>query len=201
MFQSNPVTIPALPRPLRWYGTPTQWHSEAALTFSAGPRTDWFIAPEGTVTILNAPALLMPVDQPCLLSARVSAEHAATFDAGVLMVYQSDEAWAKLCLELSPQGQVMVVSVVTKGTSDDCNSVPIEGNALYLRVARLERAYAFHYSLDGLVWNLVRHFSLGASQEAEIGFIVQSPLGEGCTASFSEIAYWPQKLDNIRSGE
>src|SRR5450432_2917146 len=118
MTQANPVTIPALPAALRWYGVSpkSQLDARSVLTFSAGQRTDWFIDPAGTVTVLNAPALLMRTQQPFQLKAFVTVEAVATFDAGVLAVYQSDQAWAKLCLELSPQGQLSMVSVVTKGT-------------------------------------------------------------------------------------
>jgi regulation of enolase protein 1 (concanavalin A-like superfamily) len=150
---------------------------------------------------MNAPALLMPASAPCILRARVTVEAQATFDAGVLAAYQSDEVWAKLCFERSPQGQLMIVSVVTRGSSDDANSVPIERNSIYLRLAKLENTYAFHYSHDGSTWNLVRHFSLGGQHEAHIGFLSQSPTGEGCTAHFSEIAYAPTLLSDLRSGE
>ncbi len=202
MTQANSVTIPALPAPLRWQNTPTDWKfGDGMLSINAGRKTDWFLDPGGVVNVMNAPALLMKATQPCMLKARVSAEHAAMFDASVLTVYQGENAWAKLCFELSPQGQVMIVSVVTRGTSDDCNSIPIAEKSVYLRLSKLDSAYAFHYSLDGSVWNMVRYFSLGGQKEAEIGFLSQSPVGEGCTAHFSEIAYLPQKLADIRSGE
>ena len=202
-MQDNTVVLPSLPSPLRWRGAPIHWavDAEHELTMSAGPRTDWFIDPAGTATVLDAPALLMAVHEPSLLKACVTVDYAATFDAGVLAVYQSDDVWAKLCLELSPQGRLTVVSVVTKGTSDDCNSVSVAGKSIYLRIARLERAYAFHYSEDGHLWNLVRYFTLGERRDAEIGFLVQSPTGEGCGARFSQIAYLPQKLGSLRSGE
>ncbi len=203
MTQTNLVTIPALPTALHWRGVPQKWELDATnvLSITAGPHTDWFIDPEGTTTISNAPALLMNVHEPCMLKARVAANHAATYDAGVLTIYQTDQVWAKLCQELSPQGQVTIVSVVTKGISDDCNSVPIAGNSIYLRVAKLERAYAFHYSQDGRVWTLVRYFTLGGTREVEMGFLSQSPTGKMCSATFSEIEYIPRKLNNIRSGE
>jgi regulation of enolase protein 1 (concanavalin A-like superfamily) len=149
---------------------------------------------------MNAPALLTACNTPCLLQARVTVEAKATYDAGVLVAYQSDTLWGKLCFELSPQGQLMIVSVVTKGTSDDCNSVPIMGNSVYLRLARLESAYAFHYSTDGHWWHLVRYFGLGVGPAVNIGFIAQSPTGDGCTARFSEIAWKPNLLTDIRSG-
>ena len=143
----------------------------------------------------------MATNEQCILSAHVTVEYAATFDAGVLVVYQNDQIWAKVCLELSPQKQLSIVSVVTKDTSDDCNSLPVAGDSVFLRLAKMERAYAFHYSFDGRVWSLIRHFSLGGTQAVEMGFLVQSPMGDGCTATFREISYLSQTLSDIRSGE
>lgn len=198
----NSVSIPTLPHSLRWHGVPQGWElaPDGTLTIASGRQTDWFIDPDTGATTGNAPAALMPVDRPCMLRALVTAEHAATYDAGVLAVYQSDQVWAKLCLELSPQGVVTIVSVVTKGVSDDCNSIAVDGNTAHLRLAKLERAYAFHYSPDGRHWGLIRYFTLGDSPAAEIGFLAQSPTGQGCTASFREIVYLPEKLEDIRSG-
>src|SRR5689334_14225162 len=202
MSHSQSVTIPSLPSPLRWQNDPQSWSLDGDnnLSVTAGQRTDWFLDPGGSVNVLNAPALLTTVQAPCMLKSRVTSTAAATFDAAVLTAYQSDDQWAKLCFELSPQGQLMIVSVVTKGTSDDCNSIPINGQSVYLRLSVLEKAYAFHYSLDGNVWDMVRYFTLGERTNLEIGFLSQSPTGEGCTSTFSEIALIPQKLSDIRSG-
>ena len=144
----------------------------------------------------------MPGPGPWQLSAVVSADHRATFDAGVLFVHVDDSTWAKLCLELSPQGEVMVVSVVTRGASDDCNSLTVEGHRLHLRISALERAFAFHWSPDGRTWRLVRYFSLGegAPAIAQAGFIAQSPTGEGCTTEFEQITFRPDRLADLRSG-
>jgi regulation of enolase protein 1 (concanavalin A-like superfamily) len=203
MPQHDPVTIATLPHPLRWHGNPQQWQlsPDSTLTITAGQQTDWFIDPDTGTVKSNAPALLMGVDAPCMLAAQVSANHTATYDAAVLAVYQSSQVWAKLCLELSPQGQVMVVSVVTRGVSDDCNAIPVAGSQAYLRLAKLDRAYAFHYSPDGRRWQMIRYFSLGDDPHAEIGFLAQSPTGENCTAVFSAVAYRSEKLMDIRSGD
>ena len=198
------LRIPGLPHPLRWLvpSTSVELTAARALRMEAGPRTDWFIDPGADIVVRNAPALLMPASGPWQLTAVVSADHRATFDAGVLFVHVDDTTWAKLCLELSPQGEVMVVSVVTRGTSDDCNSVPVEGPSLHLRVSALERAFAFHWSPDGQAWHLVRYFSLGdgAPSRAGVGFIAQSPTGEGCTAEFADITFRPELLADLRSG-
>ena len=135
-----------------------------------------------------------------MLRAQVIVNHVATYDAGVLMIYESPRAWAKFCLELSPQGVPMIVSVVTNGVSDDCNAFPVQG-PVHMRVAKLERAYAFHVSEDGKAWKLIRYFRLENHQDAQIGFEAQSPTGEECTASFRDIRFEARLLTDIRSGE
>src|SRR6266508_2908533 len=196
------IDLPNIPHSLHWLNQPQEWDLSAddQLTITAPAKTDWFIDPQGAVNISSAPVLLFPISNPCRLSARVTVNHIATYDAGVLMVYESPLAWAKLCLELSPQGLPTVVSVVTKGVSDDCNAFAVKGPA-YLRLSKLEKAYAFHFSENGIEWNLIRYFRLEDNKNAQIGFLVQSPTGSGCTASFRDIQFEAKMLADIRSGE
>ena len=121
---NDSVRIPGIPAPLTWQGIPQtcRLSAEGVLSITSGVNTDWFIDPEGSYTTHSASALLFPVKAPCQLKARVTMDGQATFDAGALVVYQSEQAWAKLALERSPQGQLTIVSVVTQGISDDCNS-------------------------------------------------------------------------------
>jgi regulation of enolase protein 1 (concanavalin A-like superfamily) len=196
------LNIPNLPHPLHWQNQPESWDlsPEGQLTIEASAKTDWFIDPQGAVNVSNAPALLFPAPGHCMLSAQVIVNHVATYDAGVLMVYESPRAWAKFCLELSPQGLPMIVSVVTKGVSDDCNAFVVKG-PVSMRVSKLERAYAFHVSEAGNTWDLIRYFNLENHQDAQIGFEAQSPTGEGCTTSFRNIRFASRLLTDIRSGE
>lgn len=199
------VTLPGLPQPLRWLVPSPSFDVTGAgvLRMVAGPRTDWFIDPGSGAAVRNAPALLLPAQGPWQFRATVSAEHRATFDAAVLFVHVDDERWAKLCLERSPRGEVMVVSVVTRGRSDDCDSVPVGSQGLCLRISALEGSFAFHWSRDGELWHLVRSFWLGdgAPATASVGFIVQSPTGEGCVATFRDVRFTPTLLADLRSGE
>ena len=194
--------ITGLLHPLRPLHASGSWRliEPRSLSISAGPMTDWFIDPDGGPAVENAPALVMPTTGSWTLSAEVSAAHAATYDAAVLVVHQGARSWAKLCLERSPKGAVMIVSVVTRESSDDCNSVPIDRPTVHLRIARLAQAYAFHYSLDGTYWELVRYFSLGAHDHPAAGFLAQSPTGLGCTAEFRDIRFSPHGLGDVRSG-
>ena len=84
---------------------------------------------------------------------------------------------------------------------DDCNSYPVEGDTTWLRVARRGSSYAFHCSTDGAVWKLARHFALGATGEVAVGFLAQSPEGEGCSVNFDSIRYQSEALGDIRSGD
>lgn len=196
------IRIPNFSYSLHWLNQPQSWDvsSTGELTITAPPKTDWFIDPQGGVNMRNAPALLFPVSDPCMLSTQVTVDHLATYDAGVLMVYESPSTWAKLCLELSPQGLPMIVSVVTKGVSDDCNSFLVTG-PMHLRVSELEKAYAFHVSETGAEWNLIRYFKLEDGSSPQMGFLAQSPTGNGCTASFRDIRFEEKLLTDIRSGE
>lgn len=173
----------------------------SSLSMTAGARTDLFVDPQGGEPMLNAPRLLgRPEAGDFQLSARVTVDFAATFDAGVLALHANDGAWAKLCFERSPQGQPMVVSVVTRGVSDDANAFPVDGNEVWLRVSRLGRAHAFHASTDGSSWRFVRHFALEPADGLSVGFLAQSPTGAGCSVRFDRIVYRAARLADLRSG-
>ena len=213
------VGLTSMPLDLRWEVPPVDWagDGDAALTITAGPRTDLFVDPRGIdAPTLNAPRLLGSPDaagsgagasdgvdgDDFLLGARVRVGFSATYDAGVLLVYADERSWAKLCFEYSTEGRPMIVSVVTRGVSDDANAFEVDGDQVWLRVARLGPAYAFHASTDGATWRLIRHFALApGGQPPRIGFEAQSPTGDGCTATFERIRFARERLGDLRSGE
>lgn len=200
---SDQVTIAAVPMPLQWLTEPERWSvpGDASLQVAAGPRTDWFADPQLSEPRLNAPVLVGDLTGDFLLSARVTVDFAAMYDAGALILHVSDRVWAKLCLEYSPQREPMVVSVVTRGVSDDCNSFVVDDSSIWLRIARIGPAFAFHASTDGAGWSFIRHFALEADSEPSVGFAAQSPTGEGCAVTFERIAHHATRLGDLRSGE
>ena len=66
MAPSEQVAIPELPLPLRWLGLPQAWESgEGALRISAGPRSDLFVDPAGSIsTGLETPPMLVCIATP-----------------------------------------------------------------------------------------------------------------------------------------
>ncbi len=70
----------------------------------------------------------------------------------------------------------------------------------YTLRARIDPAFAFHASTDGTIWKLIRHFALPVTDKLLVGFEAQSPLGIGCTASFTQVRYDARTLSDMRSG-
>src|SRR5512140_156683 len=138
--------LPDIPGEFRWKNQPmsSRVGPKGSLTILAGEHTDWFNDPAGNEPQDSAPcALFVPPDPTFIVSAKVAINFVSTFDAGALQLRASEDHWAKLCFEYSPQQQPMIVSVVTLGKSDDCNSVPIEGQEVYLRMAITPQTLAF----------------------------------------------------------
>jgi regulation of enolase protein 1 (concanavalin A-like superfamily) len=203
----TPLQTPWLPFPLEPGGHPPVGYElgPADLTLTAAAGTDMFVDPAGSGQVPDAGRLTgAPPAGDFSLAAHVSVGFASTYDAGVLVLHAGPRHWAKLCLELSPQLTSMAVTVVTRGTSDDCNSFEVTGDSLWLRITRSGAAWAFHASTDGAWWRLLRYFSLGAtsgaSGEVRVGFLAQSPTGQGCTATFGQISFRSSAPADLRDG-
>ncbi|MEU4835416.1 DUF1349 domain-containing protein [Streptosporangium sp. NPDC023615] len=197
---SETVTLPAFPAPLRWLNRPAGWSvdGDGALTVEAGPGTDLFTDPGGPDRFANAPALVGRLEGDFTLSARVGVDLLSTYDAGVLLLHADEHTWAKFCLEMSPQGRPTIVSVVTRGVSDDCNSLTLEGDDIRLRISRIGSAFAFHVSTGTGFWHLIRYFTLDG--DPEVGFLAQSPTGQGCAVRFEDVRHSPERLADLRNG-
>ena len=198
------LVLPGVPFPLEPSGSPAVQAvvSAGMLTLTGGAKSDLFIDPAGEEGARPDAGRLtgLPGDRDFTLAAQVSVRFANVFDAGVLLLYLSERRWAKLCYELSPQRRPTAVTVVTRGTSDDSNSFETAGGPLWLRITRSGRAWAFHASEDGAWWRLLRYFTLGEASGARVGFLAQSPTGQGCTAVFDSIMYKPVAPTDLRDG-
>lgn len=179
----------------------------SALTVTAHPHSDIFVDPGADAelnaeSMLNAATLLGAAPAGDFqLSARVTVDFAATYDAGVLLLWVDERHWGKLCFEFSPDGEPMVVSVVTRGVSDDANAFVVPDRTVWLRVSRIGRVYAYHASTDGQRWRMIRIFALDDELERHrIGFEAQSPTGDGCPVTFDRIRYTPERLADLRDG-
>lgn len=167
----------------------------------AAEGTDWSNDALGEAKQHDATALAFPAPASFSLSARATVgSERTTFDAAALALWGDNDHWAKLCFEYSPQGQAMVVSVVTNGYSDDCNSTLIPDASVFLRVTRIGAAWAFHASPDGRDWRFVRLFRLDFTGPISVGFLAQAPHGTTCVAVFDRIVYSSEVPADLRNG-
>jgi regulation of enolase protein 1 (concanavalin A-like superfamily) len=178
------LSIPGIPGTLNWQNTPRSSNTDSknVLTISSSPKSDWFVDPfDGTVGN-SAPILFFTPGSDYVLSARATVKFATKWDAGALMLMGDDHHWAKLSYEYSPDGKPTLVTVVTRGLSDDCNSMNASGDSVYLRIAKSSRTYVFYFPMDGQNWQILRTFSLDTELPVRVGFESQFARGirSGC---------------------
>lgn len=133
------------------------------LKFVAGPQTDYFRSPDGTV-INNSPVIFTEIDntKPFTFTAKVEPQFTltGTYSAGVLYVYENDTHNQKLCFEQDENGAHRVVTVRTIGTSDDNNHQSIEGPSVYMRISSDSKQIGSYYSEDGKTWRMARLYKM-----------------------------------------
>lgn len=199
------VNIPALPFPLAWEDAvePPKWQvTEAGLEATAAAGTDWYVyAPEPSHAPTSGARLLGPAPEgDWQFSAKITVDFNGTYDAGTLFLLADENHWSKLCFEYSPDEQGMVVSVVTRGVSDDANAWIVEGDSVWMRISRVGEGFVFHASPDGHRWEFVRCFGFNIDTPIKTGFAVQAPEGQGCNVQFTDITFKQQTLNDLRNG-
>lgn len=192
---TQPVLV-GFPLSFQWRNHPADWNvREGNLSIRSGEKTDWYIAPTDGKKAANSPMLLFPAPPEFWFSAKVTVGFKSMFDAGALVVYADEDNWVKFAFENSVAKSPSIVSVVTRGLSDDCTGAAIGGNAVYLKVAKSSQAIFLYFSEDGKNWKLTRALNLGQKTPLRFGFSGQSPTGSGSTVTFSEIHYKPEALE------
>jgi regulation of enolase protein 1 (concanavalin A-like superfamily) len=179
--------------------------SPTELKLGAPGKTDLFISPDGKYQINKSPRLVLRPEGPFILTAKVRPDLKAMWDAGALVIFNDAEHFAKLCFERDHHGLARVVSVVCNGAADDCTSMPVEipDGAIYYRIvgAVPGNTFGFYASIDGKTWHAIRGFHLDKSDAVRVGFSAQSPTGEGCTVTFSEISLQRRVPADFWTGE
>lgn len=194
----NTGSVPVLagfPPNSHWHNSPVDWkEKDGVLTIQSAAKTDWYVAPTGGHEVAATPVLLFPAPKDFWFSAKVSVNFKSLFDAGALIVYVDEQNWVKFAFESQDGKTGAIVSVVTRGLSDDNTGAPIEGDSIYLKVSKTGQAIFLFYSSDGKKWNVTRAFNLGPDKPTQFGFSSQSPSGTGVAATFSEIHYKAEAL-------
>ena len=196
------ISIPVIPYPLHWDIQPLHFTAKGnTITIVAGKKTDMFRDPNVTYNTDNAPKILFKPADNFVLTASIEHSFTNKWDGGAIVLKSDSLNWIKFCFEKDYTGARRVVSVVTKGISDDCNSVEINSNKVFYKIAKADNVITLYYSTDGNKWLLIRHLQFDAKPEFEVGFLAQSPTGTSCTVTFSNILYVERKISDPYTGE
>lgn len=173
---------------------------DSIIKLTSAGKTNLFNSPGGNYSVQNAPMVLFKPDSNFILRAKITAKLKEVYDVASLVIFQDENLWAKLCFENSVDKEATVVSVVTRDFSDDCNSVKISEDYIYFVIAKKGDEFSFHYSTDGIKWDLVRHFKLKCeNKKLMLGFAAHCSRGEKFTAEFSDIYYSEKTLKKMRT--
>ena len=172
------------------------------LTISSGTKSDYFNAPNGTDIANNAPLLLKEIDntKPFTFRAKVRPEFAGTYDAGAIYLFCNESLWQKFAFEMDEHGLTRLVTVRTKGTSDDNNHDAITQEEVYMKISSDSKTVGFYYSLEGQQWQLVRLYRNDYPDSIYIALSSQSPVGDGIKTQFTKIELTENNIDNFRLG-
>lgn len=195
-------------RNFKWMDESRSSVSDEEVMIYAPEKTDYFCHPgsaaqEGITpeSLGNAPFFYTEVTGDFVLRAQVEHNFADIYDSACIMVMQNERVWAKACSEMTDFGTHAVVSVVTNQFSDDANGCNFEGNVAWLQLARVDNTFAFHYSLDGERFDMMRFFSLPVDGTVKVGLLAQAPVGGGGERFFRHFSLEQKTVANIRTGK
>ena len=194
--------LSAIHHPLFWENKPLTYSiTNNDLTIVAGEKTDMFRDPNVTYNTDNAPKLLFKADEDFILSTAIEHSFTNKWDGGAIIIKSDSLNWVKFCFEKDYTGARRVVSVVTKNISDDCNSVEINSDKVFYKIAKAGNVVTLYYSTEGAKWFLVRHLQFDVKPGFKVGFLAQSPTGTKCEVKFSQIKYERKKIKDPYVGE
>lgn len=192
-----------------------KWINESAIEktnnkiiITAPAKTDFFRGSideceEGFLpeVLSNAPFYYTEVEGDFVMRVKVSHDFKDVYDSSSIMVMKDLECWAKACFEYTDFGTHAVVSVVTRGSSDDANGCNLNGNTAWLQLCRIGNNFAFHYSTDGEHFYMMRYFNLPAEPIMKVGLLAQAPLGSGGKRIYENLSIEKKTVKNIRVGK
>ena len=196
------VRLSFLPRALFWENKPLDFQAgKEGMMIVAGEKTDMFRDPNVAYNTDNAPKLLFIADSNFVLTAAIHHDFLNKWDGGAIVLKADSLNWIKFCFEKDYTGQKRVVSVVTKGISDDCNSAAATANTIYYKIAKAGNVITLYYSANARNWFLIRHLQFDSTAPLKLGFLARSPTGERCRVTFSDIHYSTKKISDPYIGE
>lgn len=153
-------------------------------------------------SLCNAPFYYTEISGDFVMRVKTYHDFQDTYDSASILVMLDMENWAKSCSEKTDFGTHAVVSVIARnGESDDANGCNFDGHEVWLQVCRCGKSFAFHYSLDGENFYMMRFFNLPVAETVKVGLVAQAPIGNGGARIFTDLTFEQKTVKNIRLGK
>jgi uncharacterized protein len=188
---------------LKWLNKPSHWEKSGdGILVSSGDYTDFFVDPAGKHMKDDAPYLYLDIEGDFVAKALVKPSFNAVWNAATLLVRADSANWGKLAYEWSDAGDGYrgIVSVVTKGTSDDANGPPVSQGEVWLQICRSGNIFTMFWSTNGNQWQMARLFALECGNTVSIGLAAQSPAGLSATHEFKTFTVEKRTISDLRKG-
>lgn len=198
----KPVKIPGIDKPVSWINQAAAYQPTATgIQIVAGEKTDKYIAPDYSYSIDNAPRAVFDADKDFVFSAVIQHPFENKWDGGALVLEADKDNWIKFCFEKDYTGAKRVVSVVTKGISDDANSIDLPSDTAHFKIAKKTDAVYLYVAKSPNNWFLVRAINFKFNQPLKLGLLAQSPEGKTNTVNFSDVKYSAVTIKDFWVGE
>ncbi len=175
---------------------------DGILTVTVDKNTDFFNNPEDGTRSSTAPLLYEAIEGDFVAKALVRPDFTDVWNAVSLMVYIDSLHWIKFAFENSDATGPSIVTVVTKGVSDDANGAILsDQKEIWLKLIRKNNNYSMLWSLDDKAYKMARLTAMPAVDTVKVGVEVQCPVGESAT---HELLYYHSErktVQDLRKGE
>jgi regulation of enolase protein 1 (concanavalin A-like superfamily) len=187
----------------QWMFEPSTYQLDGGqLRIVAEKETDFFNNPEDGSITASAPLLYREVSGDFVAKAWVRPDFSSMWNAVALMVHVDSTHWIKFAFENSDATGKSIVSVVTRGVSDDANGVVLEDQeAIWLKLIRKDDIYAMHWSLDDETYHMTRLTTLPPTDTVKIGIEAQCPVGPSATHEIRYFGLEQKTMEDLRKGE
>ena len=188
---------------LQWVNEPAEYSiRNGELFVTATKGTDFFINPEDLNNSASAALLFKEVTGDFVAITCVSPDLSSVWNAGGLLVLIDDENWIKFVFEYSDATGPSIVTVTTRGVSDDANGIRLtEHSKIWLKLVRKGNIYAMHWSEDGITYKMARLSAMSPADSVKIGLEAQCPVGESARHTFQHFSIESKTVQDLRKGE
>jgi len=106
-------------------------------------------------TVNNAPLLYVIAPRSnYIVQVKVRGLPDQNYEQGVLMVYQGDDDYIKLC-HIYYNGEKLLWGYESGGSWTELTTLSYSGEVVYLRIEKVDDTYIPFYSTDGVVWTQI----------------------------------------------